>query len=135
MDGVLVQQMITGGVEVMAGVATDPSFGPLVAFGLGGIHVEVLGDVTFRLAPLTDKDAEAMIRSIRGHPLLEGYRGHPAADVEAIQDVLLRLSRMVTEVPDIDELDMNPIIAKAPNEGCLVLDARIHIAKPSQPNS
>jgi acetyl coenzyme A synthetase (ADP forming)-like protein len=135
MDGVLVQQMIAGGVEVMAGVATDPSFGPLVAFGLGGVHVEVLGDVTFRLAPLTDRDVEAMIRGIRGHRLLEGYRGHPAADVEAIRDVLLRLSRMVTDLPDIDELDMNPIISKAPGEGCLVLDARIHISSPGKLNT
>ena len=76
-DGVLIQPMITGGVETMIGVAADPLFGPLVGFGLGGIHVEVLGDVRFRIAPLTDRDADELLREIRGFPLLQGYRGQP----------------------------------------------------------
>ena len=82
--------MIAGGVETMIGVADDPLFGPLVAFGLGGIHVEVLGDVRFRVAPLTDRDADELLHGIRGLPLLQGYRGHPPADLDALRDLLLR---------------------------------------------
>src|SRR4029079_7043663 len=91
MEGVLVQPMVRGGVEVMVGVTHDPLFGPLIAVGLGGIHVEILGDVQFRITPLTDHDAAGMIRGIKGYRLLSGYRGHPAADIEAIEDVLLRI--------------------------------------------
>jgi acyl-CoA synthetase (NDP forming) len=130
MDGVVVQKMISGGVELMAGAATDPLFGPLIAFGLGGIHVEILGDVQFRIAPLTDKDAREMVRAIRGFRLLEGYRGHPPADLSATEDVLLRVSRMVELLPEISELDLNPIVALPPGQGCLVLDARLHVTVP-----
>jgi acetyl coenzyme A synthetase (ADP forming)-like protein len=127
MDGVLVQPMIPSGVEVMVGVTADPLFGPLIAFGLGGIHVEILGDVRFRITPLTDRDAAEMVREIRGYRLLEGYRGHPAADVLAIQDVLLRVSRLVEEVPEIAELDLNPLFALSPGKGCAIADARIRV--------
>ncbi len=127
MEGVLVQPMISGGVEVMVGVTEDSLFGPLIAFGLGGIHVEILGDVRFRVTPLTDRDAFEMVREIRGYPLLEGYRGHPAADIAAIQDVLLRISRLVEEVPEICELDLNPIFALPPGKGCYIVDARIRV--------
>jgi acetyl coenzyme A synthetase (ADP forming)-like protein len=127
MEGVLVQPMFAGGVEVMAGVTQDPLFGPLVAFGLGGIHVEILGDVRFRITPLTDRDAEEMVREIRGYRLLEGYRGHPAADVAALEDLLLRVSRLVEEIPEIKELDLNPIFALPPGEGCRIVDARIRV--------
>jgi acyl-CoA synthetase (NDP forming) len=127
MEGVLVQKMVTGGVEVMVGMTNDPLFGPLIAFGLGGIHVEVLGDVRFRITPLTDRDAAEMVREIKGYRLLEGYRGHPAADVEAIEDVLLRLSRLVEEIPEISELDLNPIFALAPGKGCRIVDARMRV--------
>jgi len=130
-EGVLVQPFVTGGVEVMAGATDDPLFGSLIAFGLGGIHVEVLGDVVFRVAPLSDKDAAEMTTGIRGHRLLEGYRGHPAADEGALRDVLLRISRLVDEVPEIDDLDLNPIVALPPGEGCRVLDARIHVRNPA----
>jgi len=127
MEGVIVQPMIQDGVEVMVGVTQDPLFGPLVAFGLGGIHVEILADVCFRVTPLTDLDATDMVRAIKGYRLLQGYRGHPAADVEAIQDILLRVSRLVEEVPAIGELDLNPIFALAPGRGCQVVDARIEV--------
>ncbi|MBI4525668.1 MAG: GNAT family N-acetyltransferase [Deltaproteobacteria bacterium] len=127
MEGVLVQPMIQGEVEVMVGVAEDPLFGPLIAFGLGGIHVEILGDVRFRVTPLTERDAFEMIQEIRGYRLLEGYRGHSAADLLAIQDVLLRISRLVEEVPEISELDLNPIFALPPGEGCRIVDARIRV--------
>ena len=111
----------------MIGVTEDSSFGPLIAFGLGGIHVEVLADVCFRVTPLTDQDAEEMIRQIRGYRLLEGYRGHPPADIDAIKSVLLRVSRMVEDIPEIRELDLNPIFALPPDQGCFVVDARIRV--------
>ncbi|MBI3063827.1 MAG: GNAT family N-acetyltransferase [Deltaproteobacteria bacterium] len=126
-DGVLVQPMISGGVELMVGVTEDPIFGPLIGFGLGGIHVEILKDVCFRVTPITDRDAAEMVRGIRGYPLLEGYRGHPPADIPAIEDLLLRVARLVEEVPEISELDLNPIIALPPGQGCLIVDARIHV--------
>jgi acetyl coenzyme A synthetase (ADP forming)-like protein len=130
MEGVLVQPMVSGGVEVMVGVTADPLFGPLIAFGLGGVHVEILRDVCFRITPLTDRDAGEMVRGIRGSRLLQGYRGHPAADVKAIQDILLRVSRLVEEVPEISELDLNPIFALPPGEGCRIVDARIRVTPP-----
>jgi acyl-CoA synthetase (NDP forming) len=127
MEGILLQKMIQAGVELMIGVAEDQLFGPLIAFGLGGIHVEILGDVRFRVTPLTDQDAHEMVREIRGYRLLEGYRGHAPADVKAIEDVLLRVSRMVEDFPQIRELDLNPIFGLPPGEGCMVADARIRI--------
>ena len=127
-DGVLIQPMISGGVELMVGVTQDPSFGPLIGFGLGGIHVEILKDVCFRVTPITDRDASEMIRAIRGYRLLEGYRGHPPADIAAIENLLLRVARLVEEVPEIAELDLNPVIALAPGQGCLIVDARIRVA-------
>ena len=129
-DGVLVQPMIRGGVELMVGVTQDPSFGPLVAFGLGGIHVEILKDICFRVTPITDYDAREMVRSIHGYRLLEGYRGHPPADIAAIEDLLLRVARLVEEVPEIADLDLNPVIALPPGQGCLIVDARIRVAAP-----
>lgn len=128
MDGVLVQPMLRGSAEVMIGVTQDPLFGPLVAFGLGGIHVEILADVCFRITPLTDRDAAAMVRSIRGYRLLQGYRGHPAADVAAIEETLLRVSRLVEEIPQIHELDLNPIFALPPGQGCRIADARVWVS-------
>ncbi len=130
MEGILVQPMISGGIEVMVGVTRDPLFGPLIAFGLGGIHVEILGDVCFRVAPLTDRDACEMVRGIRGYRLLQGYRGHPAADLTAIEEVLLRLSRFVEEVPEVVELDLNPVIALPPGQGCRIIDARMRVEAP-----
>jgi acetate---CoA ligase (ADP-forming) len=128
MDGVLVQPMIPGGVELMIGVTQDPLFGPLIAFGLGGIHVEILKDVCFRVTPITARDAGEMVRSIHGYALLQGYRGHPAADINAVEDVLLRIARLVEEVPEISELDLNPLIALPPGQGCVIIDTRIRVA-------
>jgi acetate---CoA ligase (ADP-forming) len=108
-------------------VTQDPLFGPLIAFGLGGIHVEILADVCFRVTPITDRDAAEMVSSIRGQRLLQGYRGNPPADVEAIQQVLLRVSRLVEEVPAITELDLNPVFALPPGQGCVIADARIKV--------
>ena len=127
MEGVLVQPMVSGGVEVMVGVTNDPVFGPLVAFGLGGVHVEILADICFRVTPLTDQDVDNMIQSIRGHRLLEGYRGHLPADIDAIKEILLRISLLVEDVPEILELDLNPIFALEPGKGCRIVDARIQV--------
>lgn len=125
MDGVLIQPMIGEGTEVFVGVTQDPMFGPLVAFGLGGVNVEVLGDVTFRITPLTDRDAREMVRSIRGYKLLEGYREMPASDVAAAEDILLRISRLVEEVQEIAEIDLNPVRLYEPGKGAVILDARV----------
>lgn len=132
MDGVLVQSMVSAGVEVMVGVTHDPLFGPLIAFGLGGIHVEILGDVQFRITPLTDRDAAEMVRGTKAYRLLTGYRGQPGADLEAIEDVLLRISRLVEDIPEIRELDLNPIFALPPGQGCRIVDARIRIETRAQ---
>jgi acyl-CoA synthetase (NDP forming) len=135
-DGVVIQPMISGGVETIVGIAHDPLFGPLVAFGIGGVNVEVFGDVRFRVAPLTDHDADDLMREIRGRRLLEGHRGHAPADMEALRDVLLRVSRLAEEVPEISELDLNPVIALAPGKGCRIVDARIRVAAQRKgPNS
>jgi acyl-CoA synthetase (NDP forming) len=130
MEGVLVQPMLPGGVEVMVGMSRDPLFGPLIAFGLGGIQVEILGDVQFRVAPLTDRDAMEMVQAIKGYRLLTGYRSQPATDIKAIEEVLLRLSRFVEEVPEITELDLNPIFALPEGQGCKIVDARIRVEPP-----
>ena len=130
MEGVLVAPMVGSGAEVRVSMVEDPSFGPLIAFGLGGIHVEVAADVSVRVTPLTDRAASAMVREIRGFPLLEGYRGHRPADVDAIHDVLLRVSRLVEEVPEIAELEASPIFVGPPGEGCRIADARIRVALP-----
>jgi acyl-CoA synthetase (NDP forming) len=126
-DGVLVQPMVRDAVEVVLGMSHDPSFGPLVMFGLGGIHVEVLADVCFRITPVTDRDAAEMVRSIRGYRLLQGYRGHPRCDISALEQLILRLSGLVEAVPEIAELDLNPVMALAEGHGYAIVDARIAV--------
>ena len=127
MSGALVQRMVPGGVEVVVGMSLDPTFGPLVMFGLGGVHVELLRDVIFRIHPLTDRDAFHMVRDVRGFRLLEGYRGAPPGDIAALEQVLLRVSQMVTDHPGIVEMDLNPIRVLPPGHGCVALDARIAV--------
>jgi acyl-CoA synthetase (NDP forming) len=127
MQEVLVQPMIPDCTEVMVGVTQDPLFGPLIAFGLGGVHVEILGEVRFRVTPLTDRDAAEMVRSVRAYRLLEGYRGHPPPDIAALEEVLLRVSWLVEEIPEIAELDLDPIFALPPGQGCRIFDARPRI--------
>ena len=110
------------------GITDDRLFGPLVAFGLGGILVEVLGDVLFRIAPLTDRDADELLHGVRGFKLLQGYRGQKPVDLESLRELLLRVSRLAEEVPEIAELDLNPVIALPPGNGCRIVDARIRVA-------
>ena len=132
-DGVLIQPMIANAVETIVGVTVDPLFGPLVGFGLGGTQVEILGDMRFRIAPLTDRDADELLGDGRGSRLLQGYRGRPAVDVAALRDVLLRVSRLAEAVPEIIELDLNPVMALAAGKGCRIVDARIKVARPGRP--
>jgi acyl-CoA synthetase (NDP forming) len=117
--------MISGGVETIIGVVQEPVFGPLVVFGLGGIATEVLGDHAARLAPLTTADADDLIRSIRAAPLLLGHRGAPPADLHALQEALLRISRLADELPEVAELDLNPVIARP--DGAFAVDARVRV--------
>jgi acetyltransferase len=122
-QGILVQQMLRAGRELIAGIVRDPAFGPLVMFGLGGVLVEVLRDVIFRVAPIGRVDARDMLRGIRGAPMLDAIRGSPPADRKALEDVLLRVSRLATDFPDIEEIDINPLLATA--EGAIAADGRI----------
>jgi acyl-CoA synthetase (NDP forming) len=122
---VLVQPFVAGGVELLAGVVQDPVFGPLVAFGPGGVLAELIGDACFRIAPLTDVDAKELVRCGRGGTLVRGYRGAPPADEAALVDLVQRLARLAEELPEVTELDLNPVIAKP--SGCLAVDARIRV--------
>ncbi len=122
-EGVSVQKMAKAGVEVIIGMTKDPQFGPVLMFGLGGILVEVLKDVAFRIVPLAPRDARQMVRDIKGYPLLEGYRGSPPSDVAALEDMLLKLSAFVEAHPEIAELDLNPVFAYP--DGAVAVDARI----------
>jgi acyl-CoA synthetase (NDP forming) len=129
MDGALVQPMVTDGVECLVGVVTDPIFGPLIAFGMGGVTAELLGDVAFRLHPLSDVDADELIACVKVSTLLRGYRGAPAADLPVARELLLRLSRMIDDLPEIVELDFNPVLVRRAGAGVLVLDARIRVGR------
>jgi acyl-CoA synthetase (NDP forming) len=127
MAGVTVQPMVREGLETIVGVTHDPSFGPVLMFGMGGVHVELLRDVAFRIQPLTDRDARELVRSVRGFPLLEGYRGAAPGDVQALEETLLRLSQLVGDFPEIAELDLNPLKVLAPGHGCVAVDARVAV--------
>jgi acyl-CoA synthetase (NDP forming) len=127
--GVSVQEMIVGGQELIIGLSRDPQFGPLLMFGLGGIYVEVLKDVAFRVAPLSKRDAVEMIREIRAYPLLAGYRGTEPADEDAIVDALQRLSALSSDFPEIQELDINPVKVMSRGKGLRAIDCRVAIAE------
>ena len=123
--GVAVQHMAPQGTEVIVGMTTDPQFGPVMMFGLGGIMVEVLKDVSFRLVPLTDQDAGQMIGEIKGKPVLDGIRGQPGADIGALKSAILKVSEFVQKHPEVQELDLNPMFAYP--DGAIAVDARIVI--------
>lgn len=124
--GCLVQEMVpSGGIEVLIGMNRDPQFGPLVTFGLGGIYVETIKDVTFRVAPFSPLEAEEMLSEIRAHAILDGVRGLPPADKAAIVDVLLRMGQLVQDFPDIAELDINPLMVYPQDRGCVAIDMRL----------
>lgn len=126
-EGVSVQRMAEPGIEVIVGMTTDPQFGPVMMFGLGGIMVEVLKDVAFRLVPLEEKDAAEMIDEIRARPILDGIRGQPGGDIGALRKLLLDVSRFVEAHPEVRELDLNPVFVY-PN-GLVAVDARMVVGE------
>jgi acyl-CoA synthetase (NDP forming) len=131
MTSVLVQRMVPQGVEMIVGAIQDPLFGPLIACGTGGVLVDVLADTAFRLHPLTASDAREMVDELRGAKLLRGYRGGPPADEAALREVLLRVSALVAVAPEIQELDLNPVMALV--QGARVADVRARLARTNAP--
>jgi acyl-CoA synthetase (NDP forming) len=127
--GVLLQQMRSGGRELIAGLTRDQGFGALVMFGLGGVLVEALGDVVFRMAPIDDKQAQGMLRSIRGTKMLDTLRGDPAVDRVALADALRRIAQLGNDFPQIAEMDANPLLAS--DRGVVALDARVRLSQPA----
>jgi len=123
--GFVVQRMAPHGVEMLVGVAHDRLFGPVVACGAGGVTAEVMKDVAVRITPLTDLDARTMITALRSYPLLQGFRGAPAADVAALEQVLLRVGALVEAHPEVVEMDCNPVIVSP--AGAVIVDARIRV--------
>ena len=121
--GISVQKMARPGVEIIIGMSKDPQFGPVIMFGLGGILVEILKDVAFRIVPLTRRDAAEMIREIKGYTLLQGYRGQDAVNIPYLEELILKVSDFVEKNPQIKELDLNPLIAY--EDGIIAVDARI----------
>jgi acetyl coenzyme A synthetase (ADP forming)-like protein len=126
-EGVLVQEFVVGGHEVLIGMVEDPNFGPLMVFGLGGVFVELIGDVAFRIHPLTDVDARTMISEVKSSKLLEGYRGGEEGDIDAVVDTLLRVSALIEDNPEIFEMDLNPVKVGTPGSGVRIVDARIKV--------
>jgi len=122
--------MVRGGIELLAGVVEDPVFGPLVAFGPGGIFTELIGEAQFRLAPLTDVDAEELVLTGKAGRLVGGFRGMPPANTAALIDLVLRLARLADDIPEIAELDLNPVIAFP--EDCVAVDARVRVRPDSR---
>ncbi|MFN7828783.1 MAG: GNAT family N-acetyltransferase [Acidobacteriota bacterium] len=127
LKGASLMPMARPGVEVLAGMTVDPVFGPLVAFGTGGYYVELIRDVAFRVLPMTDQDVSEMIASTRASQLLKGYRGSPEADLKAVEELLLRLGALVEKVPEIAEIDLNPVIVHPRGEGLTMIDARVRL--------
>ena len=128
--GVVIQPMVSDGVETFVGVAHDRLFGQLVGFGCGGTDVELLGDVHFRVAPLTTRDIDELIHESRAFTLLAGHRGRPAADLPALTDVLTRVARLAEDVPEVFELDLNPMMVLPQGRGCRIVDVRVRVGEP-----
>lgn len=126
-EGVLVQEFVPGGHEVLIGMVEDPTFGPLIVFGLGGVFVELIGDVAFRIHPLTDVDAAEMISEVKSARLLEGYRGGEPGDIDAVVETLSRVSTLIEDLPEIFEMDLNPVKVGTPGRGVRIVDARIKV--------
>lgn len=132
MDGVVVQPMAGEGVEMIIGMTQDPVFGPLVVTGFGGVMVELMKDVAFSIHPLRDVDPERMLGKLKSLPLLEGWRGEPPADIEALKETLLRFSLLIEDFPELDQVEINPLMVKKQGSGCVAVDARVFVKKPSR---
>ncbi len=126
--GIQVSKMISSGEEVILGIKRDPSFGPVIMFGLGGLYVEVFRDVSFRVAPVDESIADSMIKQIKSYKILNGIRGRAPRDIAAIKECLMRLSQLAIDCPQIEEMDINPLIVLNEGMGCLVADARIKLS-------
>lgn len=122
--GIFMQEMVQGGVETIIGMHQDLSFGPLIMFGLGGVYVEVMKDVAFKIHPVTAYDVEEMIKSIKGYPLLTGFRGGPAVNLKCLEETILRLSQLVSDFPQLESFDVNPFIVTADRKTSKAVDAR-----------
>ncbi len=133
MGGAIVQETVGQGIETIVGLTQDPSFGPLVLFGLGGVTAELLADRALRTVPITDEDARRLVRSLRGSPLLFGYRGRPAVDVNALEDLVLRVGRLADELPEVSEMDLNPVIVS--EHGAVAVDLKIRCAPAPDPRA
>ena len=131
-EGFDVEAQVLGGKEVIIGIQRDPSFGPIIVFGMGGIYVEVLRDVTFRLAPIRALSAEHMVESVRGYPVLKGVRGEGPSDLAALTEAIQRVSQLAVDFPEVLELDINPLLVRAPGDGVVAVDARVVLAPPSR---
>lgn len=131
----LVQEMVSGGIEMVVGVASDPSFGPIVMTGMGGSLVELLRDVSVRITPLTDRDVDEMIDGLKMRPLLSGYRGDPPADEAALKDLIHRIGAMVEDLPEVVELDINPVFVRDTGNGVVAVDVRMKVQPPQRPTS
>ena len=125
-EGVAVQKMAPAGTEVIIGMSKDPQFGPVMMFGLGGVFVEVLKDVAFRIVPLEPKDAREMVREIKGFAMLDGVRGQKPADLVALESIILQVSKFIEAHPEVEELDLNPVLAYP--DGAIAVDARIVVS-------
>ena len=133
LEGLLVQQQVPRGLEAIVGSVTDPSLGALVLAGIGGTAVELYKDVSFRIAPITELDARDMLDGLKGRALLDGFRGAPPADRGALVDLLLRISALVDALPEVAELDLNPVMVQSPGEGCVVVDGRMFLRETVRP--
>jgi len=129
----IVQPMAPDGIEMLVGVTHDPLFGPIVVCGAGGVYVELLKDVAVRITPLSDRDASEMVRSLKTFPLLQGFRGGPPYDAAALEQVILRVGALVEDIPEIAELDLNPVIVLPEGKGIVVVDARVRVAESLPP--
>ncbi len=125
LEGFVVQELVSGGVEMLVGMTADPEFGPVVACGAGGVTVELTRDIAVRVAPVTDLEAAEMVRSLATFPLLDGFRGSTPKDVRSLEDVILRISAMASDQPEIAEVDCNPVMVL--DRGAAVVDARVHV--------
>jgi succinyl-CoA synthetase beta subunit len=128
LEGYLVQHQVRPGVEALVGMTKDASLGPLLIAGIGGVAVELYKDVSFRVTPVSDRDAADMLDGLRGRQLLDGFRGAPPADRTALISVVQRISALIEIVPEMLELDLNPVIVHAPGEGCIAVDGRLRLA-------
>jgi acyl-CoA synthetase (NDP forming) len=128
LEGLLVQKQIEGGVEALVGVTLDPSLGPVLVAGLGGVQVELVRDVAFRITPVSDIDATGMVGSLRAARLLNGFRGSPPVDREALLDVIQRISALVEAFPELVELELNPLVVLPNDQGAVAVDARMRLS-------